>query len=183
MKKWIVHVATNLPAIDPAKFVIDFADFDGDKRDEPMAIGYSGTGSGMVEFHVWNSGLQTWKSHYATNLPTINLSQMKIGFGDLNGDLRDEAIAIGINGTGTGMIEFHVWNQGLWAWQAHYASNHPVINNAAGDVQFADLDRDGKDVGVVIGYNNTGSGRIEFHVWNPGFWSWQGHYASNQQTF
>ncbi len=184
MKKWVVHAATNLPTASLANLAIDFADLDGDGKDEPFAFGYKDTSTGMVEFHYWSDGVATWKRHEVTNLPVIDPAKMVIGFGDMNGDGRDEAIAIGVANTGSGMVEFHVWNQFRADWAAHYASNLPLFNNNDAGITFADIDSDGRDEGVLVSRRNTGSGRIEFHAWEPGgFSTWKGHWATNLPQF
>lgn len=182
LKNWIVHAISNLPTSAAPDLAITFGDLNGDGKDDPVAIGYKNTGSGKIEFHTWNSGVQTWQNHIISNLGApINPAEMQIKFGDLNGDNTDEAIAIGVDNTSTGKIEFHVWAAGQWAWQSHIVSNHSEIDVAKESVDFADFDGDRIDNGVVTGTAGTSTGKIEFHVWNPGLTSWQGHYVSNQQ--
>jgi len=181
MKQWIVHSISNLPVAATADLSIDFADVNGDGIDDPIAIGFQNTTSGKVEFHYWGPGTKTWQSHIISNLDApLNPSNMQIRFADLNGDRIDEAIAVGLSSTSTGKVELHVWSPGLWAWQTHIVSIADTINITNSDLQFGDLDGDRIDNGVIIETVGTGSGRIEFHVWNPGMASWQGHYASNQ---
>jgi hypothetical protein len=183
MKKWVVHAVSNLSTSDLSNLAIDFADLDGDKRDEPVVFGYKDTSTGMIEFHVWNEGLGSWKQHWVSNLPVIDPAKMNIAFADLNGDGKDEGVVMGIKDTSTGMIEFHVWNNGFGSWRQHFATNHPVIDPDNTTVTFADIDGNGVDEGVLIGKRYTGSGKIEFHAWNPGFQSWKGHWASNLASF
>lgn len=180
MKSWIVNTPTNLASINPANMTLQFASLAPNRVKEPVAIGVQNTSTGMVEFHYWNKGLQTWRTHVISNLPTNNPANSLLRFGDLNGDGVDEAIAIGTTNTSTGMVEFHTWNPGLYSWANHTASNLPTVNMANCDIQFADVNGDGRDEAVLICFGNTGSGRIEFHVWNPGFTSWKSHSASNQ---
>lgn len=183
MKSWIVHAISNLPAIDPTKVALDFGDMNGDGKEEPIAIGFSDTSSGNVELHYWNDGLKSWRSHIITNLPVINPANMNIAFADLDGDRVDEAMAIGVAGTSTGKIEFHVWAPGQWAWQSHIVSSQPLVDMGKFGIQFGNFNGGGSDQGVLIGRQGTASGRIEFHIWNPGFGSWAGHSTSNQPTF
>lgn len=181
MRTWIVHAVSNLED-DPQNISIDFADLNGDGKDEPIAIGYAGTTSGNVELHTWNDGVKTWRNHIVTNLPAINPANMNIGFADLDGNGTDEAIAIGVNNTATSNIEIHIWEAGQWSWKAHYVTNYPVLTNGNTSVTFADIDGDKRDEGILVGRNQTGSGRYEFHVWHPSFNDWRGHFASNQPT-
>lgn len=182
MKGWIVHAISNLPAIDPAKTAFEFADMNGDGRDEPIAINYRNSGSGNVEFHYWNDGLQSWRSHVITNLPGIDPNDMNIVFGDLDGNGVDEAMAVGVASTSTGKIEFHVWAPGQWAWDRHVVSNQSLVNMSNFSIIFGNFRGHGPDQGVLIGKQSTSSGRIEFHTWEPGMTAWAAHHASHQPT-
>lgn len=180
MRSWIVHAVSNLNSINPDTTTIQFGNLTG--KDEPIAIGMTGTSTGMVELHYWNSGLQSWRQHSITNLPAIDPANTTIRYGDLNGDGRDEAIVIGLRGTTTGKVEFHVWNPGENSWQSHYVTNLLSSDTTGADIQFADLDGNRVDEAVLVKTTNTGSGKIEFHGWNPGFYSWRFNIASNQAT-
>ncbi len=182
MRNYIVHSASNLPVIDRTETSIVMADTNGDKFDESILIKFKNTGSGMVELHGWAPGMQTWAFHAATNLPVINPDDSTVTYGDVDGDGKDEPIFIKLRNTGSGRIEFHVWNEGAWSWKSHAATNMLEINPEDAKVVFADINGDGTDEAVLVGLRNTGSGRIEFHVWGPGFTSWQSHTASNQVT-
>ncbi len=182
MRSWQAHYASNMPVIEPDKADVQFADLDGDGKDEAVLVGYNGTGSGMIEFHVWNSGMGTWRSHHASNMPVIWPIGSRVTFGDLDGDGRDEAVLVGYNGTGSGMIEFHVWNSGMGTWRSHHASNMPVVSTDGAKIVLADIDGNNVDEAALIGLKGTGSGMIELHVWNSGMGTWRSHHASNQQV-
>jgi hypothetical protein len=182
MKSFLVHTATNQPAIDPSDCKIILADLDGLRRDNAYLICEKNTGSGMIEVHKWNPGLQTWAWHAITNMPTSSTGETTVTSGDVDGDSRDELIFVAYNNTGSGKIEFHIWNPGFWSWRAHIATNQDSISTSTAFVTFADTDGNGMDEGVLVANKNTGSGKIEFHIWNPGFWSWRDHIASNQIT-
>lgn len=183
MRGWVVRAVSNLPEVDPSQIAIDFADLNGDGKDEPVVMGYSGTTSGFVEFHTWNDGLKTWKDHFTSNLPVINPAEMNIAFADLNGDKKDEGIAIGVDNTTSNKIEFHVWDQGFQTWKTHITSNQDVVNMGDFSIVFGNFTGKGPDRGVLVGKRNTASGKIEFHVWNGGLDSWSSHNASNQGSF
>jgi hypothetical protein len=59
-------------------------------------------------------------------------------------------------------------------------SIQPALTNSK--IEFADLDGNGVDEPVYVKMKNTGSGKIEFHVWNPGYYSWKSNIASNQAS-
>ncbi len=187
MRRWIVHTSSNLPltatGTNPSvqNSSIEFADLDGNGTEEPVAIQYKNTASGFVEFWIWSPGLQGWQVHAVSNLPApLDPTQMQVGFDDLYGNGRDQPVAFGINNTGTGKVEFHVWAPGVQSWQQHIVSNLSTGQLGGCSISFADLSTSGFDNGVVACTQGTGSGRIEFHVWNPGLNTWQGHYVSNQ---
>lgn len=181
MKTWLTHAASNLPVIDPTDDQIDLADLNGDGVDEPIVVAYQHTGSGMVEFHGWGSGLKSWLYHEATNQTSISPLKNIVKFADPWGVGKDEAILVAYSATGSGMVEFHEWNPGENSWKSHIVSNLPQLATP-GDfqIEFADLNGDGKDEAILVALRHTGSGMIEFHVWNPGFTSWQAHIISNQ---
>lgn len=145
---------------------------------------YSGSGTGCVEAHEWVPGFGNWESHVATVASSIDTTSSQITYADLNGDGKDETILVGLRNTGSGKIEFHVLSDDQKTWAAHYISNFSTIDPTVSQVFFADLDGDGKDEGILAGVKNgsTSTGRIEFHVWNPGFGSWRDHYVSNSAT-
>lgn len=180
MKSFLAHAASNQPVVNRADSQVLVADLNGDGKDEPILIVYRNTGSGMIELHGWGGGMQSWLYNIATNVPAIDPANASLAFGDLDGDGDDEAILIAYANTGSGRIEFHVWNPGLWSWQSHIASNMPMVNPIDNKVVFADVDGNNIDEAVLVGLRSTGSGRIEFHVWNPGFTSWKSNTASNQ---
>jgi hypothetical protein len=182
MKSYLVHTASNLPAVDPSNCKVTMTDLEGDGKDKSVLICWKNTGSGNIEMHEWLGGMQSWAWHTTTNMHTIDATQASVTTGDINGDGRDELILIAYNHTGSSRVEFHVWNPGQWSWQSHYATNLPEIDPANANIQFADIDGDRVDEAVLSSTKATGSGRIEFHIWNPGFTSWRDHIASNQPS-
>ena len=152
------------------------------KYDQGVFTIYSGSSTGCVESHVWNQGLGSWQSHTSTISSSINTADSMITYADLDGDGKDEGILVGMRNTGSGKIEFHVWDSTQKKWKAHYISNSSTMNPELSQISFADLDGDGKDEGILIGMANgsTSTGKIEMHVWNQGFGTWKSHIISNQ---
>jgi len=182
LRRFLVHAGSNQATIDPAHQSISVADFDGDGREGPVLVNYDSAPSGKVEIYEWGDAMASWKNRITTNMQATNPADNIVEFADLNGDGKDEAILVAMRNTGSGMVEFHVWNPGMQTWKDHIISNMPAINPATSKITFGDIDGNGTDEAVLIGLKNTGSGRIEFHVWNPGFTSWRLHAASNQPT-
>lgn len=180
LKNFLVHTGSNQPTVDVSHENVKMGDLDGDGHEAPILINYDTGASGKIEFWEWGDAMKSWKYHTITNMPAILPSNAVIEFADIDGDGRDEAILIAMQNTGSGMVEFHVWNPGQQSWRAHIVSNMPAVSPATGKILFADIDGNGVDEPVLIGMKNTGSGKIEFHVWNPGFNSWRMHVASNQ---
>tara|TARA_B100000678_G_scaffold69367_1_gene56876 strand:+ start:1242 stop:2762 length:1521 start_codon:yes stop_codon:yes gene_type:complete len=155
-----------------------------DRKDLGVFQIYSGASTGCIEAHIWNSGAQSWKEHISTNSSSINPDNSSLQYADLNGDGKDEAILIGLRNTGSGMVEFHIWDSGLKTWKEHIISNMPAIDPSISQVSFADVDGNGKDEGVLLGVANgsTSTGKIEAHIWNEGMRSWRDHIITNANT-
>jgi hypothetical protein len=186
MNTWRAHIASNLAGINTSNAEIEYADLNGDGQDVPILVVYADTTSGMVEFHVWNPGMQSWADHIASNLPTsqFNPQYDSIEFADLTGRGYDQAILVEGGDTASGMVEFHVWNPGMQSWQVHIASNYPtsLINTKYDSIEFANLTGTGYDQAILVEDADTASGMVEFHVWLPWMQSWQVHIASNFPT-
>jgi len=182
LKTWLAHAASNQQTVNPTDCKILMADLGGTGKDQVILACLRNTSSGMIELHQWNPGMQTWAWHAITNMPAVDPTQATVTAGDIDGSGRDSLVLVAYNHTGSGKIEFHVWNPGLWSWKAHIATNMPEVDQANANVQFADIDGSGVDEAILVAYNHTGSGKIEFHVWNPGYQSWQAHISSNQPT-
>ncbi|MFZ2513640.1 MAG: hypothetical protein WAW63_04255 [Candidatus Saccharimonadales bacterium] len=179
------HTASSSASIDPANSMIAYADLSGTGMRVPVLVGLRGTGSGMIEFHVWNGSLQTWASHTISNMPCIDPSLSVVRFADLNGDGKDEGVLIGQgNGsTSTGRIEFHIWNQGLQSWNNHVVSNSSTLDPRYSKILFGNFNGEGKDTAALVGMHSphgTGSGNIEFHIWDNNLSTWNRHTVSNQ---
>jgi hypothetical protein len=116
-----------MPAVDPSVNTVVAGDIDGNGADELILVAYNTTGSGKVEFHVWNSGQQTWWYHIATNLDPVDSSKGKIEFADTDGNRVDEPIFVKFKETGSSKIEFHIWNPGYYSWRYNIASNQATL--------------------------------------------------------
>lgn len=182
MRSWLAHTASNQAVIDPADCKIVIADLDGNQKEDPTLICLRNTSTGKIELHTWNPGMQTWRNHIVTNMPAVDPSVMTVVSGDVDGNGADELILVAYGGTTTGKVEFHVWNSGQQTWWLHYATNLATINSSQAKIEFADIDGNKVDEAVLVKFTNTGSGKIEFHIWNPGYYSWRSHIASNQNT-
>jgi hypothetical protein len=182
MRAWLVHAASNQPVINPSDCKIVVADLDGNQKEEPTLVCLRNTTTGKIEIHTWGPGMQSWRDHIATNMPTVDPTQATVVAGDIDGNGADELILVAYNRTGSAKVEFHVWNSGQQSWWYHIATNMPEINPFQANVQFADIDGNKVDEAILVALANTGSGKIEFHTWNPGYYSWRSHISSNQPT-
>jgi hypothetical protein len=176
---WYSHLATNIPSSPPDSANVQYADLNGDGIDEPILVGLNPTGSGKIEFHIWNKSMNSWVDHIVSPMNAGNLSNGKITFADIDGDGRDEPILVLYNNTGSSKIELHVLNNNMQSWKSHIATQVPEMNQQNGTIEFGDLDGNKVDEVVLILYRNTGSGKVEFHTWNPGWASWRFQTASN----
>jgi hypothetical protein len=188
LRRWISHVATNRPAINANDAEVVSADLNGSGRDSLFLVQYRNTGSGRLEIHQWNSNLQQWVSHIATNYGSVDPANSQVVTADTNGDGRDEFYLINYSGA-SGRIEIHGWTPNFQQWVSHIATISPAVNHVDGssnpieDVITADTNGDGRDEFYKIDYTGTGSGRLEIHGWTPNFQQWSCHIATNQGTF
>lgn len=84
-----------------------------------------------------------------------------------------------LNNTGSKCIEVHTWTRSFQQWLKHTATNRPSINPADAELITGDTDGNGRDELMSVEYRNTGSGRIEVHVWDDTYQRWLAHVASN----
>ena len=180
---WIAHIATNLPAIDPANGRVIAGDFNGDGRDEFAYVKYQGTGSGKVELHVWGAGEQGWLAHVATSLPTVSPVNARVIAYNFNGGDRDEFAYVAYQGTASGKLEVHVWAPGAQGWWAHVATNMPTISSSTNTVVPIRVGTGAKGFLELVQFSNTGSGKVEIHVWHSDIQNWMAHIATNQPAF
>lgn len=176
--RWIQHIASNSPAIDPnSQRVISF-DGNGDRVDELYKIDYSGTGSGRVEVHVWDELMRRWTAHIATNRPAISAADSEVIAADPGGTGKDWLFLVQYRNTSSGRVEVHGWNANLQQWTAHIATNYGEVDPATAQVITADTDGDGRDEFYLVNYSGS-SGRVEVHGWNGNLQQWVSHVATN----
>jgi hypothetical protein len=176
-QSWIQHIATNSPAANPASQRIVSTDGNGDGIDEVYKVDYTGTGSGMIELHVWDGSVQKWIAHVATNRPSLSLADAEVIMADTDGDGRDSTFLVQYRNTGSGSVEVHQWNSNLQQWVSHIATNYGVVDPASAQVIAADLNGDGRDEFYLVNYSGS-SGRIELHGWTSNFQQWVSHIAT-----
>jgi hypothetical protein len=176
-QSWYSNLATNLPVANPADGEVMAANLFGDKRDEAFFVKYNNTGSGNIEFHVWNPGYQGWAAHIASTLPSSYASHGYVITADTNNDGLDEIIYVQTGSTGSGNLELHIWNPGEQTWYNEIATNLPLSEADNGYIIAARID--GRDRIIFVKTQNTGSGNIEVHIWNPGEQTWYAHIATN----
>jgi hypothetical protein len=180
---WLAHIATNLPAIDPANGRVIAGDFNGDGRDEFAYVKYQGTSGGKLEIHIWSSNLQGWTAHIATALPTVSPANARVVAYNFNGGDRDEFAYVKYQGTGSGKLEVHVWAPGAQGWWAHIATSMPTMSSATNTVVPVKLSTGKQDTLEVVEFSNTASGKVEIHKWAPNLQGWVLHVATAQPEF
>lgn len=156
--------------------------FDPGQPDHLAFTLLNGTGSQCAEIHTWNYGYQNMLTDVATNLYPVNPADGEIISGNTYYDGRDELMLVKYNNTGSGKIEVHTWNPGYQSWMTNIATNLSTGDSTNGKVVAADTNNDGRDELIFIKGANTGSGRFEVHIWNPGYQSFQNDYATNLST-
>lgn len=177
-QNWLQHTATNSPAINPSYSEIITADIDG-TGSRMYQVNYSGTGSGMIELHGWDSANLRWVSHIASNRAAIPMTDARVVAADPNGDGRDEFYLVQYRNTQSGRVEVHGWTPNLQQWSSHIATNLPGIDPAQGKVLASSTGGDGRDQFVYVKFAGAQSSSVEFHVWTPNLQQWTAHIASN----
>ena len=182
-QSFINDYASNLPVFNPANGQIISADLYGNGQDELIYVDYTGTGSGNIEIHVWNSSLSKFNNDYATNLPSAPPTDGQVIAGDFYGNGKDELAYVKYQNTGSGKIEVHIWNPTFTGFLNDYATNLPSAPPTDGQVIAGDFYGNGQDNLAYVKYQNTGSGKIEVHIWNPTFTGFLNDYATNLPVF
>jgi len=141
------------------------------------------TGSACSEVHIWNSNLTGFINDYATNLPVFNPSTGQIISADLYGTGQDQLIYVKYLNTGSGHIELHIYNSQLTAFNNDYATNLPSDTPSDGQVISGDFYGNGHDELAYVKYQNTGSGKVEVHIWNSNLTGFINDYATNVPGF
>lgn len=179
-QRWLAHIATNRPAIDPANAEVIPADTNGDGRDELFLVEYRNNGSGTVEIHGWSPNLKGWVLHSTTAHSAVDPADNNVIAGDPDGDGRDSFLLVKYANNGSSMVEVHGFTSDFRGWASHIATNHTAVSHADNDVILYDSNGDGRDEFTLTKLRNTGSGRMETHVWNPTLQGWISHNAAVQ---
>lgn len=180
-QSWYSNVATNHPALNPADDELITADTNGDGKDELILVKLRGGASGKIEVHTWDPTYQHWISNIATNHPAVNPVNDEVIAGDFYGTGKDELALVKLAGGESGKVEVHIWALGEQSWLNNIATNLPAVNPADDRVIAANTITDGDriDKFILVKYQNTVSGKIEVHTWNPGEQSWYSNVAAN----
>lgn len=180
---WKTNIPTNLKSQRPDNKKIISGDVLGDDKDETILVKYA-SGSGKVELHVWDNSLQKWALNTATNLNSFDPSIGRIIASDTNNDGKDELIFVKYQNTAAGKVEVHIWHHGYKKWRRHYTTNVSEMNTRTNRVISSNIVGGERDELVYIKYDNTGSGKVEAHVWSQdGYKTWKANYASNLSSF
>lgn len=175
---WIQHTGTNSNTFDPTYSSILPVRVGGNNT-RFAKVDFTGTSSGRVEVHGWDTQNLLWTSHVATAIATIDPINSAILFADTDGNGVDELYKVDYKNTATGMVEMHGVSSNYQQWVLHTVTNLAAINPSEGRIIAADLNGDGKDEFSYIKFANVDSGRVEIHTWSPSFQQWVRHAATN----
>ncbi len=179
-QSFINDYATNLPSFDPTTGQIISADnLYENGQNRIIFVKYNDTGSGRVEIHVWNPTYKNFDNDYATNIPEASPAIGNVISGDFYGNGQEELAYIKYQNTGSGKVEIHIWNSNFTGFINDYATN--VVSNPpnVGEVIAANLNNNIQSNLIYIKYQNTGSGKVEIHIWNSNFTGFINDYATN----
>ncbi|HUD06359.1 MAG TPA: hypothetical protein VMR34_00580 [Candidatus Saccharimonadales bacterium] len=175
----INNYATNLPVFNPADGQMISADLNGSGQNKLIYVNYTNTASGNIEIHVWDPNYQTFDNDYVTDLPSAPPSQGQVIAGDFYGNGEDELAYVKYQDTGSGNIEIHVWNSNFTGFLNDYVTNVAENPPTTGQVIAANLNGGGANSFIYVIYQDTGSGKLELHIWKPGFQSFMNDYVTN----
>ena len=149
-----------------------------------------GTGDGCSAYgnrNFWRMFIDWFGSTYgppdyscrgAANIPGSAKGE-KVVTNKLGGPAANLSLIIH-NNTSTACAEVHTWTSSMQQWTQHVATNSPSIDPAYSEIISADLDGDNRSEMIVVNYQNTGSGRIELHIWDSTYQKWVAHIATNR---
>ncbi|MCK9902882.1 lipolytic protein G-D-S-L family [Parafrankia colletiae] len=166
--KWEGTIASGVGA---TREEVRFADLNGDGRDDYLVV----SPQGQVRAWVNNrsSGSTSW-----TSLGTVasgSAPREEVRFADVNGDGRDDYLAVGAQGQVRAWFNAGTGNSVSWASQGEIAGS---VGTTREEVRFADINGDGRDDYLAV--NTQGQVRAWMNVRGPGGtgWSYQGVVAS-----
>jgi hypothetical protein len=181
LQSWANHTASNSYTFNPADSSVITGRISHTET-RFYKVDYRNTGSSRVELHGWDSTVQHWVQHTATNYGEIDPATSEILMSDSNADGIDELNMINLSGTSSGMVEVHRWTPDLQGWSLHVATALPAIDPTKGKIITLDGNGDGRDEFAYIKYADTGSGMVEVHILSPDLKGWSLHAASNLST-
>lgn len=178
LQSWLQHIGSNSYTFNPSDSKI-LSGNTSSTSTSFFKIDYRGTSSGRVELHGWDSKLQRWVSHIATNAGPIDPATSEILMADMDGNGVGDLYLVNYAATGSGMVEIHGWSQNLQQWVRHTASNLSAIDPTKGRAIASDIDGDGRDELSYIKYGDAQSGFVELHTWSQSLQQWTRHAATN----
>jgi len=179
-QSFVNDYATNLPAFDPTTGQIISSDnLYGNGQSKLIFVKYANTGSGNIEIHIWGQNYYEFDNEYVTNLPSASPTVGQVIAGDFYGNGQEELAYVKYQNTGSGKVEIHIWNSNFSGFLNDYATNVSENPPTIGQVITANLNGSGANSVIYVVYQNSSSGKIEVHVWNPGYQSFRNDYATN----
>ena len=173
--------ATNLPVFDPTSTgqIISAKNLYGNGQNNFIYVKYQSTGSGNIEIHVWNPSLNGFQNDYVTNLASAPPSDGEVISGDFYGNGQDELAYVKYQNTGSGKVEVHIWNSNYSGFLNDYATNVAENPPSIGQVITANLNGSGPNTLIYVVYQDSGSGKVEVHIWNSNYSGFLNDYATN----
>lgn len=145
---------------------ITFRKYSNPYLDQANAVVYTGTSTNCIESHTWNVGVTSWAANVATNHRVNPPDITNVQYADLDGNGVDEPVAVNLNQTLSGKVEFNIWNRDMTKWVSNVVSDVAATNLSNGKLVFADTNGDGKDEPIFILLLGTLSGKVEFQIMN-----------------
>ncbi|MEV7087585.1 FG-GAP-like repeat-containing protein [Streptomyces sp. NPDC093085] len=175
-KKRGVYGDHKLDAANNAR-TVHFADLDGDGDDDYVLVGPKGEVEAWRNDDVATRGTNAWIKVGRVAEGVSPGKNERVVFADINGDGRDDYLVVDdTNGRVRGWRNDGVFEKGITAWtNLGVIAQGPALA-AEGEVQFADIDGDGKDDYLVVTSGHS------VHAWRnlgtnaPGGGGWSTPY-------
>lgn len=149
-------------------FAFKMYDWNGDGRQDTIALKKSATGTGSTEVHIYDgaTNFATPLLHTGTMLHETG-ENFEFEVADWNGDGTMDLVAIKKNATGTGSTEIHVYD-GKTNFSTALLHTGTMLHETGNNFEFeiADWNNDGKLDLAAFKKSETGTASTEVHVFD-----------------
>lgn len=176
-KSWRAHIATAMPATDPATGTLVAGNWTGNNQNQQIFLKYSGSG-GNAEVHKFSTDFRYFAGVYdvATNLDSVTPISGAFVSGDLLRKGYDQLVYMKYIGS-ENHGEVHIFDRSLRKASGYYdaLTNLYGIRASTGTFVAGDFLHRGYDQLIYIAYSGAG-GRAEIHMFDRSLHKGTGTY-------